>query len=162
MAPRAQPVSSSEQVSSDYPWLHPVVHKNNGRYRIAADGVLDIVAWDDGVRTLASGVSEHPGLAALVARATGVAQEDMRPTYFYVNEWRHVLVKRGRTTSFAGRWTEPLAFVRNGEPFGPEAPRGLRPGDVWPHSRVGMRYKLTSSGRVVHWMRQGPDGVERI
>ncbi len=35
MAPRAHPVTSDEQRFASYPWLHPIVHKNNGRYRIA-------------------------------------------------------------------------------------------------------------------------------
>ncbi len=55
-----------------------------------------------------------------------------------------------------------MGLVRDGEPFGPEAPRGLQPGEVWPHSRVGMRYTLASSGRDVCGKRQGPDGVECI
>lgn len=161
MAPRAHPVSD-EQGSSGYPWLQPVAPKSNGRYRITADGITEVVGWDDGVKTLASAETAHLALAALVARASGVALEDMRPTYFCINEWRHVLVKKGRTTCFAGRWDQPLRFVRDGEPFGPEAPRGLPPGEVWPHSRVGMRYKLTASGRDVHGRQRGPDGVERI
>lgn len=144
-----------------YPWLEPVAHRGNGRYRISGDAVPEVVAWRDGALTRMPAMSPHPDLMALVARATGARPRDLSPSYFSINEWRHVLVKRDGITLFAGRYDEPIEFVVEGVPRSAEAPRGLMPGQVWDGTRIGMRYTLTSTGTDVYGKRQNAAGAER-
>jgi hypothetical protein len=105
--------------------------------------------------------SPHLDLVALVARATGARPRELSPSYFSINEWRHVLVKRDGMTLFAGRYDEPLEFEVDDARLSAQAPRGLLPGQTWDGPRIGMRYTLTSTGTDVYGKRQNAAGLER-
>lgn len=155
------PWSSGLRSHVAYPWLVPVSHKRSGRSRVGADGRTEIVVVRQGVVTHVPGAAPHPELAAMVASASGVKPSAMRPSYFCINEWRHVLVRKDGLTLLAGRYEAQLIFADRDSEFTAEAPRGLVPGQPWPGSRVGMRYTLTAAGTDVYAKCQDGNGNER-
>ncbi|WP_104524523.1 hypothetical protein [Blastococcus atacamensis] len=148
---------SADSVCVDYPWLEPTVHKRNGRYRVTPAGDIELVAFRDGVEVRATGTERHPELGAMVHRCS---RQD-RSTWFSINEWRHVLLKKDGRTLYAGRYDTPLRFQLDGETIFTEAPRGLRPGQPWAGPRTGMKYTLTATGKDVYGKQRTPDGAER-
>lgn len=157
-------VSANRAVASPffYPWLVPLSHRGNGRYRISGDGYVEIVVVRNGVVTHLRGTAPHPELAAMVASTTATQPPAMRPTYFCINEWRHVLVKIDGVKVLAGRYDRSLDFEReDGTNLAVEAPRELRPGQEWTGSRVGMRYAIAATGKDVYARCQDATGTER-
>lgn len=110
--------------------LHPT---DDGRWNLTTDAHPELVRMVDEVKKAANG-----------GRSGGA---------FYINEYRHVIVKSvdGRAF-FAGRYDADLVFVDDdGVVISPIPSPDLRPGDPWPGSRPGIDYTLNASGDDVYY-----------
>lgn len=110
--------------------LHPT---DDGRWNLRTDAHPDLVRMVDDVKTEVNG-----------GRSGGS---------FYINEYRHVIVKSvSGSAYFAGRYEEDLEFVDDdGVVIGPLPAPHLRPGDPWPGARPGIDYTLTARGDDVYY-----------
>src|SRR4051812_36466770 len=138
---------------SKYPWLEPSSVKTDGKYRVTADGQVRLIHTIDRVERALLTTDRHPELVAMVGEVKK-AHGEPPSGVFYINEWRHVLVKAAGETWFAGRYESLLQFDLDGETISARAPEGLQPGDSWSGPRVGVRYTLASSGDDVYCRRR--------
>lgn len=138
---------------SKYPWLEPSSVKTDGKYRVTADGQVRLIHTIDRVERALLTTDRHPTLVAMVAEVKK-AHGEPPSGVFYINEWRHVLVKADGQTWFAGRYDDLLEFDLDGEKISARAPEGLAPGQPWPGPRVGVRYTLSATGDDVYCTRR--------
>ncbi|MEI6234151.1 MAG: hypothetical protein WCT04_13935 [Planctomycetota bacterium] len=73
---------------------------------------------------------------------------------FYINEFGHVLVPVDQTCYCAGKYDRFLEFDFEGIRIGPQAPEGMKPGEVWKGPRVGVAYTLTAGGKDIRYEKQ--------
>ena len=96
--------------------------------------------------------AEHPQLVEMV---NGVKEEfGTRGGPFYINEYGHVIAPAGEEQYeyyFAGRYDTYLEFEFEGQVLSPKPPPGLRPGDIWPGPKVGIRYTLGADGSDIRY-----------
>lgn len=143
----------AERGGAKYPWLEPSSVKSDGKYRVTADGQIRLVHTIDRVERALLTTNSHPGLVGMVT-AVKKAHGDQPSGVFYLNEWRHVLVKAAGETWFAGRYEPLLEFDLDGETISARASQTLQPGDSWPGPRVGIRYTLNAAGDDVFCRRR--------
>lgn len=143
-----------------YPWLEPSAVKTDGKYRVTSDGQVRLVYTLDRQERALLTTQDHPGLVAMV-QSVKRAHGDQPSGVFYINEWRHVLVKAGGGTWFAGRYETLLQFDFDGRTISAIAPIELDSGDAWDGPRVGIKYTLVASGEDVYCKRMVGPQVER-
>jgi hypothetical protein len=143
-----------------YSWVEPTSVRSDGKYRVTADGEIRLV-YQMGARERALlTTNRHASLVEMVGDVKR-AHGDQPSGVFYINEWRHVLVKAGGETWFAGRHETPLEFDLDGGVISAAAPSSLKPGDSWPGPRVGIKYTLSAAGDDIHCKRMVRAQVER-
>jgi hypothetical protein len=136
------------------------VVNREAKYRVTADGSIRLV-YVVGQRERALLTTDaHPELVRMVQR-TKTAHGEQPSGVFYLNEWRHVLVKAARGTWYAGVYDPVLRFDLDGEDISATAPKNLRPGEAWPGPRVGVRYTLAASGDDIYCRRMIAKRTER-
>ncbi|MFD0740777.1 hypothetical protein ACFQ1L_01465 [Phytohabitans flavus] len=136
-----------------YPWIEPSSTKTDAKYRVTADGQIRLVYVVDRRERALLTTDQHPRLVKLVAQAKSERSEPPSGV-FYINEWRHVLVKAGGGTWYAGRYDPFLEFDLDGTRISPIASGHLSPGDRWTGPRVGVKYTLNATGDDVYCRRQ--------
>jgi hypothetical protein len=143
-----------------YPWVEPSTVNTEGKYRVTADGEIRLILTvGRRERTLLT-TKDHPALVEMVGDVKAGHGEPPSGV-FYINEWRHVLVKAGGGTWFAGEYNSILEFDLDGKVISARAPSGLAPGDAWTGPRVGVRYTLAASGDDVYCKRMICSRTER-
>lgn len=70
---------------------------------------------------------------------------------FYINEYGDVIVPADGDAYWGGWYGGVLEFALDDGTIGPAAPEGLGPGDLWPGTRVGIRYVLASKGMDIKY-----------
>ena len=150
----------AERGGARYTWLEPSSVKTDGKYRVTADGQIRLVYTLDRQERALLTTKEHPGLVAMVQKVKR-AHGDQPSGIFYINEWRHVLVKAGGGTWFAGRYEPLLQFDFDGRPISAVAPKEIEPGDPWDGPRVGIKYTLSAAGDDLYCKRMVRPQVER-
>lgn len=136
-----------------YPWLEPSSAKSEAKYRVTADGQVRVEhVIDRRVRALLT-TGKHPELVDMVA-GVKKAHGDPPSGVFYINEWRHVLVKAGGGTWYAGAYPTILEFDLDGTVLSARAPAGLEPGSRWTGPQVGILYKIAASGDDIYCERK--------
>lgn len=150
----------AERGGTRYAWLEPSSVKSDGKYRVTADGQIRLVYTLNREERALLTTSAHDALVTMVG-AVNRAHGDQPSGVFYINEWRHVLVKAGGGTWFAGRYDPLLEFDLDGQVVSARPPSDLEPGDSWNGPRVGIRYTLTASGDDVYCRRMVRPQVER-
>lgn len=143
-----------------YPWLEPSAINEEAKYRVTADGAIRLIYPIDRRERELLTTDAHPELVEMV-RSMKATHGEAPSGVFYINEWRHVLVKAGGGTWFAGRYDRQLEFDLDGQTISAVAPSHLEPGDLWPGPRVGVRYTLAASGDDVYCRRLVRPGRER-
>ncbi len=151
---------ASGRASQAYPWCEPTSVKSDGKYRVTADGQIRLVHMIDRRERALLTTNQHPQLVETV-QAVKREHGDPPSGVFYINEWRHVLVKAGGGTWFAGRYDRLLEFDLDGQAISALAPVDLAPGDEWRGPRVGIRYTLAAAGDDVYCRRIVRPGRER-
>ncbi|WBB47436.1 hypothetical protein O3597_20125 [Verrucosispora sp. WMMA2044] len=143
-----------------YPWIEPSSTKTDAKYRVTADGHIRLVYIVDRRERALLTTDQHSPLVKMVAE---VKREHGEPPsgVFYINEWRHVLVKAGGGTWYAGRYDQLLEFDLDETRISPVAPGHLSPGDNWVGPRVGVKYILKASGDDIYCRRQIRPGRQR-
>lgn len=136
-----------------YPWLEPSVINKDAKYRVTADGAIRLIFPIDRRERELLTTHAHPELVEKVA-AVKAAHGEPPSGVFYLNEWRHLLVKAGGGTWFAGRYERQLDFDLDGKSVSTMAPAGLEPGQPWKGPHVGVRYTLAASGDDVYCRRR--------
>jgi hypothetical protein len=143
-----------------YPWLEPSTVNTEGKYRLGANGEIRLnLTVGPKERTLLTR-ERHPDLVGMIASVKRGHGEPPSGV-FYINEWRHVLVKAGGATWYAGEYSSILEFDLDGEMISARAPSALSPGDTWKGPRVGIRYTLAASGDDVYCKRLIGNRTER-
>lgn len=143
-----------------YPWIEPSVVNREAKYRVTADGAVRLV-YVVGQRERALLTTDsHPELVGMVQRVK-TAHGEQPSGVFYINEWRHVLVKAAQCTWYAGVYDRLLEFDLDGTTISARASQDLKPGDPWPGPRVGIRYTLTASGNDIYCRRTISKRTER-
>lgn len=103
---------------------------------------------------------EHPELVEMVNAAKkfgGAAQEGGG---FVINEYRHVIVPTPKGAMLAGHYTRDLEFTFNGKVISPVAPKGIKPGAIWPGPHVGIRYTLAAGAKDIRYERDTARGTK--
>lgn len=139
-----------------YRWLEPSSVKTDAKYRVTIDGQIRLVYRVDRRERALLTTDQHPRLVEMV---TDVKQSYGEPPsgVFYINEWRHVLVKAAGGTWYAGRYDRLLDFDLDGTSMSAAAPDRLAPGDIWTGPRVGIKYVLNATGDDIYCRLQiGP------
>lgn len=150
----------AEKGGAKYPWLEPSSVKTDGKYRVTADGQIRLVYTINREERALLTTAKHQELVSLVG-AVKRAHGDPPSGVFYINEWRHVLVKAGGGTWYAGRYDKLLEFDLDGDAISAATPIGVEPGDRWDGPRVGIRYTLAASGDDIYCRRMIRPQVER-
>lgn len=132
-----------------YPWLEPSSVKKDGKYRVTETGLVRVQYTIDRRERELLTTDAHPELVELVRRVKR-AHGEPGSGVFYINEWRHVLVKAGGGTWYAGTYEPELVFDLDGAPVSGRAASSLQPGQPWPGVRVGIKYTLNASGDDVY------------
>lgn len=143
-----------------YPWLEPSVISKTAKYRVTADGAIRLIFPVNRRERELLTTDEHPQLVSMVAAAK-TAHGEPPSGVFYLNEWRHLLVKAAGSTWYAGRYAPQLEFDLDGGVVSTVAPHGLEPGEPWKGPHVGVRYTLTASGDDVYCRRRITSTRER-
>src|SRR4051794_10045655 len=93
----------------------------------------------------------HPELVQMVNEVK-IAVQGVAGGVFYINEFRHVLVKTAeRECYYAGRFNGSLAFRYDGRDIGSQAPDDLEPGEIWPGPHAGIRYIVAAGGADIYY-----------
>jgi hypothetical protein len=143
-----------------YPWLEPSSVKSDGKYRVTADGQIRLIFTLNREERALLTTDKHEDLVSRVA-AVKKRHGDQPSGVFYINEWRHVLVKAGGGTWYAGRYEPLLEFDFDGQDISARAPAQLEPGDRWDGPRVGIKYTMTADGDDIYCKRMVRPQVER-
>jgi hypothetical protein len=118
-----------------------------------------VVQLSGGERALVT-TRAHPRLVKMV-NSLKEEQGGVSGGAFYINEYSLVLVPVGGSCYCAGEYGELLEFAFEDRIITPKAPTGLRPGDEWPGSHVGVAYTLTADGQDVRYVAVPRPNVEK-
>ena len=143
-----------------YPWLEPSSVKSEGKYRCTSDGRVKIIHMVGRRERALLTTDQHPDLVAMIGEVKR-AHGDEPSGIFYINEWRHVLVKAGGGTWYAGSYDPILEFDLDGTVISTRAQPGLNPGDRWTGPQVGIRYALAANGQDIYCRHMISKSVER-
>lgn len=124
--------------------MEPTSVNRDCKYRVTSAGEIRLIHVVGQREHALLTTQEHPELVAMV-RKVKAAHREQPSGVFYINEWRHVLVKAAAGTWYAGIYDRLLEFDLDGAIISPKAPPGLVPGEIWPGPRVGTRYTLAAS-----------------
>ena len=136
-----------------YPWIEPSSVKKDGKYRVTETGKVRVQFTIDRRERELLTTDAHPELVDLV-RGVKRAHGEPGSGVFYINEWRHVLVKAGGGTWYAGTYEPELVFDLDGERVSGRAGPALEAGQPWPGVRVGIKYKLNAAGDDIFCTRR--------
>jgi hypothetical protein len=143
-----------------YSWVEPSNVNREGKYRVTSGGEVRLIHILGQREYALLTTDEHPELVSVVRRVKA-AHREQPSGVFYINEWRHLLVKAAGGTWYAGSYHRPLEFDLEGSMISAKAPAGLTPGDKWPGPRIGTRYALSASGDDVYCRRKIDARTER-
>src|SRR4051794_26849893 len=139
----------SASLGRPYPWIEPSSVNSESKYRLKADGRITLIHVTGQVERSLVTRDEHGPLVEMI-RSVKSGRGDQPSGIFYINEWRHVLVKAAGCTWFAGVYDTILEFDLDGAVISPRAPAGVTPGRPWTGPRVGMKYTLTAGGDDIY------------
>ena len=117
----------------------------DAKYTVTASGEVRLTYRIDARTKELLTTGEHPQLVEMV-NAVKSNMGRQSGGVFYINEWRHVLVKAGGGTWFAGTYEPDLKFDLDGGTVSGRASSSLSPGDPWTGVRVGIKYTLNAAG----------------
>lgn len=135
-----------------YPWMEPSSVKKDGKYRVTASGLVRVQYTIDRRERELLTTDAHPGLVEMVGRVKR-SHGDPESGVFYINEWRHVLVKAGGRTWYAGTYEPDLEFDLDGGTVSGRVSASFSGGEPWPGVRVGIKYTLNAAGDDVYCTR---------
>ena len=150
-----------------YPGPILLAPKKDAKYTLLSDGgnygVVLRFQTGTGTKKLTP-TKEHPKLVAMVNKI----KEDHKGGPggpFLINEYHHVVVPtKGGDYLFAGTYETLLEFPLGGGrgSISARAPKGLKPGDIWPGPRVGSKYKLTAGGDISYETEISPGVIKSV
>lgn len=135
-----------------YTGLSPQRVTKDAKYSITSDGHIKLEFQESQrVRWLLT-TNEHPNLVDLVNQVKMELRQQGGGA-FYINEYHDVLVPDGQGGScfWAGNYEETLVFSEGALVVGPDAPPGLKPGDLWPGPHVGIPYVLNAGATDIRY-----------
>lgn len=150
----------AKQGGARYPWLEPSSVKTDGKYRVTADAHVRLIYSIDREERALLTTDKHPELVQWVGDVKR-AHGEQPSGVFYINEWRHVLVKAGGHTWYAGQYDPLLEFDLDGQVVSARSPIDLEPGDRWDGPRVGIKYTLAAAGDDIYCRRMVTSQRER-
>lgn len=143
-----------------YPWIEPSTVNTEGKYRVTVDGQVRLILTVGRRERALLTTDQHPELVDMVS-AVKAGHGEQPSGVFYINEWRHVLVKAAGGTWYAGEYPSILEFDLDGRVVSGRAPAGLKAGEPWTGPRVGVRYTLAATGDDIYCKRMVSARVER-
>ncbi len=136
-----------------YTGLSPMNVSKDAKYSVTADGQIRLVYRASAREKWLLSTDAHSPLVDMV-NAVKMALNGVPGGAFYINEYRDVLVPDGAGGNcyWAGNYEGLLEFTFEDDiVISPKAPRGLRPGDVWPGPHVGIVYVLRAGGQDIKY-----------